>query len=161
MFKEHCRMSWIDDGEQEYRARMAKQQAQDQIQLHRAEVVRVKARDFLDELVKVVARDVADYSQRFADFPERRVQFNPKATGGFKLEKPNFPSASVECSLKGDHIEAAYEYRTSNMSEPKISTVRLRFEVDAADNLIVKAGNQDVTGMDAVSEHLIRKVLFA
>lgn len=155
-------MSWIDDGERKYREQKATQQTQQQIQLHKAEVLQAKARPVLDQLVEVVARDVLNYSERFKTDPERRVDFTKKSSGGFKLDKAHYPAASVECSLEGDQIKAVHSHRPGQMSEANITPSYLRLEIDGNDNVTIKPPpGETFTSLDDVSRYLIERVLYA
>ena len=149
-------MTWIDDGEKAYREKKASEDTAQQIQLRNTEVLRAKARLFLDELVEVVARDVANYSERFKADPEQRVDFTKKPSGGFKLDKAHYPAASVECSLEGDQIKVVHSSRPGPMSEADVRPSYLSLEVDSNDNVVVKAPpGKSFVGLDDVSRYLI------
>ncbi len=155
-------MTWIDDGEMAYRQKKASQDTAQQMQLHHADVLGAKARPLLDELVEVVARDVANYSERFKADPQQRVDFTRMPSGGFKLDKAHYPAASVECSLEGDQIKVVRSSRPGPMLEANVRPAYLRLEVDSNDNVVVKAPpGKSFVSLDDVSRYLIARVLFA
>ncbi len=155
-------MTWIDDGEVAYRQKKASQDSAQRTQLRGTEVLLAKARPFLDELVEVVARDVANYSERFKADPEQRVDFTKKPSGGFKLDKAHNPAASVECSLEGNQIKVVHSSRPGPTSEADVKLSYLSLEVNSNDNVMVKAPpGKSFVSLDDVSRHLIARVLFA
>lgn len=155
-------MTWINDAEQKYRDKKAKQDTTAQLQLHKADVIRAKGRRYLDELVQVVDRDVADYRARFQGDPSRDVQLTKKPSGGFKLDKATYPAASVECFLETGSIRAVHVFRADDNSPNQGGPTHLQFQVDDNDNLTVRASDRgQMANLDQVSQYLIERVLFA
>lgn len=155
-------MTWIDDGEMAYRQKKTSQDSAQQLQLHHADVLVAKARPLLDELVEVVARDVANYSERFKADPQQRVNFTKMPSGGFKLDKAEYPAASVECSLEGVQIKVVRSSRPGPMLEADVRLAYLGLGVDSNDHAVVKAPpGKSFVSLDDVSKYLIARVLFS
>lgn len=155
-------MSWIDDGERNYLEQKAKSDTTAKLQLHRAEVIRAKSRRYLDDLVELVERDVADYKARFQGDPARDVQFTKNPSGGFKLDKATYPAATVEIFLEGDAIRAVHVFRRDGNSANHGGPTYLQFQVDDNDDLTVRTSDKGQLAMlDQVSQYLIQRILFA
>jgi hypothetical protein len=152
---------WLDKQEEAYRKRREQQQLQDQVQLHRADVLKEKGRQYLDDLTAAVGRDVERYQHRFAGDEQRRVEFHVKPSGGFKLTKPTFPSASVEVSLERDEIIASYFSRKSSSFSGDERRETFKFQVEANDELRLSVAGIPVLRLEDASQRIIERVLFA
>jgi hypothetical protein len=151
---------WLDKQEEAYRQRRDQQQLQDQVQIHRADVLKAKGRQYLDDLTAAVQRDVERYQQRFTGDEERRTELHVKPSGGFKLTKPTFPSASVEVSLDRDEIVASYSFRknSSNSGDQRRETFKLY--VESNDELRLTVGGKPLQTLEEASQRIIERVLF-
>lgn len=156
------RMSWIDDREQQYRTRQAGEDAKNQLQLHKADVVKAKARPTLDHLVEVVKAQVAEFLEKAKDEPDRRVDFTAKPSGGFKLSRLSYPSVELECALNGAMLKVTQVYCPMQDAKPALTESYLRFEVDESDNVVIAdhRNGKGFTSLENVSRFLIEPVLY-
>src|SRR5688500_19509787 len=90
---------WIKGRRQAYESKKQAEQDAGRLQVHKADVLKERARSVLDGLTDIVARHVEEYQQEFDGIPEQRVDFNRKPSGGFTLYNTKYPAASVECTL--------------------------------------------------------------
>ena len=155
-------MVWIDDEEKQYRERRKAKKREEDLQCDRAEAIRAQARPLLDALVEVVESDVKNYSERVKDDSERRAVFNRKPSGGFKLDRLHYPSASVDCSLDLDNeqIRAEYGFRKDGTSQTRREHVSLQLDVDESGNVEIKNPDGVVCTRYEASRLLIQHVLF-
>ena len=159
-------MTWIDDEEKQYReqsnVKKQEHEHEEESQRHRAEVIRTGGRPLLEKLVEVVERDVKNYNESFEKGSKRWAQFDRKPHGGFKLDKLQYPSASVDCSLDLDNeqIRAVYGFRQDRASRTREDVVFLQFDVDANGDVVIKNSDGVVYTVDDASRLLIRRVLF-
>jgi hypothetical protein len=151
---------WLDKQEEAYRRRREQQQLQDQVQLHRADVLTAKGRQYLDDLTAAVQKDVERYQQRFVGDEERRAEFNAKPSGGFRLAKPTFPSASVEVSLERNEIVAAYSFRKSSNNSGDQRRETFKFHVESNDELRLMVDGKPLQSLEEASQRIIERVLF-
>ena len=161
-------MTWIDDEEKQYReqsnVKKQEHEHEKESQRHRAEVIRIEGRPLLEKLVDVVDRDVKNYNESFEKGSKRWAQFNRKPSGGFKLDKLQYPSASVDCSLDPDpdneQIRAEYGFTQDRASQTRREHVFLQLDVDANGDVVIKNSDGVVYTVDDASRLLIRRVLF-
>ena len=154
-------MTWIDDEEKQYRERRKAKKLEEDLQCDRAEVIRIGGRPLFNKLVEVVERDVKNYSEGCKDDLERRVDFNRKPSGGFRLDKLHDPSGSVDCSLDGDHgqIRAECSFRQDEASALEYVVLQLELDVVNGD-IVIKNPDGEVCTLDGASRLLIQRVLF-
>ena len=154
-------MTWIHDKEKQYRERRKAKKLEEDLQCDRAEAIRAQARQLLDALVEVVESDVKNYSEGCKDDSERQVSFARKPSGGFKLDKLRYPSASVDCSLDLDNeqIRAEYGFTQDRASQTRREHVSLQLDVDANGDAVIRTSS-GVVSPDEASRLLIQHVLF-
>ena len=158
-------MTWIDDEEMQYReqsnVKKQEHEHEEESQRHRAEVIRTGGRQLLDALVEVVESDVKNYSEGCKDDSERQVSFARKPSGGFKLDKLRYPSASVDCSLDphNEQIRAEYGFTQDGGSQTRREHVSLQLDVDANGDAVIRTSS-GVVSLDEASRLLIQHVLF-
>ena len=158
-------MTWIDDEEKQYReqsnVKKQEHEHEKESQRQRAELIRTGGRPLLEELVGVVDRDVKKYNESFEKGSKRWAQFHRKPSGGFKLDKLQYPAASVDCSLDtdNDQFRAEYSFRQDRASQTR-EDVFLPLDVDANGDVVIKNSDGVVYTVDDASRLLIRRVLF-
>lgn len=154
---------WLDDLEAGYRRQKTRQELSSELQLHRAQVLKNKARGLLDQFTAIVKHDVERYSEKFKNEPERRADFNAKPSGGFSLHKMHYPAASIECMLdvSSSVIRADSTFRPNSDSPTQQATNVIRLGVDSNDNITMEYGGRPIATLEELSRTLIAPVLFA
>lgn len=152
---------WIKNKAQTYQRSQNAAQTAEEVRLHKAKLIEARARELLDKITEAVRRDVAEYQEEFKNHPERRVTFNAKPSGGFKLDKSHYPAAYVETSLEGNRIRADYMSRHSSESPTQRHTKYLGFEVDINDDICVRADDRNFSNFEDISRYLIEPVFDA
>jgi len=148
--------------EQQDAEQLAKRPAAE-LEAHKAEVLRSKARPLLDELTEIVTTDFGRYDENFRDEPERQVSLTVKPSGGFKLVKLHYPAVDMECSLDlaSRAIRAEYIMTASTYGTPHHQTIEVILDVDWHDNVTLSVGKHRVRTLGDLSRILIERVLFA
>jgi hypothetical protein len=134
-----------------------------ELEAHKADVLRVKARPLLDDLTAQVQHDFERYDGNFHDEPERQVRFTPKPAGGFKLSKAHYPAVDMECSLDlaTRAIKAEYTMLSTAHGTPHHQTIDVFLDVDTRDHVVINVGKHRVRSLGDLSRILIERVLFA
>ena len=153
---------WIKGRRKEYDARKQAEQDAGRLQVHKAGVLKERARSVLDAVTEAVTRHVEEYQQEFDGLPEKRVDFNRKPSGGFSLYKATYPAASVETMLDPatNSIVGRYSFRLNSNADTRTSQVTIQLGVDDRDNIVMSIPGQNVATPEDVSRYLIEKVLF-
>jgi hypothetical protein len=158
---------WLDERLKQFLAqREAEQLARRsaaELEAHKNEVLRRKARGLLDDLTARVKRDFERYDEHFRNEPERHVSFAAKPSGGFTLSKNHYPTVQMESALADESraIRAEYVMTLSAAGTPHHQTVDVILDVDGHDNLSMNVGKQRVETLEDLSRILIERVLFA
>jgi hypothetical protein len=156
---------WMDEREKAHQRQQESQNREADLQLHRYKILEAKSRPLLDALAAQVGKDVERYNDKVGSDASRRVQFFANPSGGFKLERPHFPSASLHCNLPhgATAIIADYAFTLNHESGTHTWVVPFPLGVDSGDNLMI--GKPDGSGVKFanladVSKALIERVLY-
>jgi hypothetical protein len=152
---------WIKGKRKQYEAQKAAELTGAKLQLHKAEILKQKARGVLDAITAAVARDVQEYQDEFTGIKEKEVTFTRKPSGGFSLERNYYPAASVECFLdpSGDTIVTRSMFKVdANAPGREIKKV-IRLRVDNNDDIFMESSNRNLSTMEEVSRFLIEDAL--
>jgi hypothetical protein len=103
----------MDDWIEEKAARLKKrqEQAEDarQAGIHEADVISMQGRDILEQLEKVVRRDVEKWNAHFRNDPRRRIDSVGKLTpSGFVVQKNDYPTATLHASFDPDSMSIQF-----------------------------------------------------
>ena len=128
---------WVRRKAEEVRGRERTQREEAEIELRKAKVVEGKASETLEAIMRFVGRDVKAYQEEFGNDTSKRTDFNVKPSGGFTLDKPVYPSASMECSLDipGHAIVATYAFTEYDSAPVRQQEKRIELRADIAGNI--------------------------
>ena len=158
---------WLDERVKQFldqkEAEQLARRSAAELETHKTEVLRLKARGLLDALTARVKNDFERYDEHFRNEPERHVSFAAKPSGGFQLSKNHYPTVKMESSLADESrtIRAEYIMMLSAAGTPHHLTVDVILDVDGHDNLSMHVGKQRVETLEDLSRILIERVLFA
>ncbi len=153
---------WIHRRAEEARAREQAAREDAQIEAQKVKTVAEKARPTLDDLTRIVEQHVAVFQEEFKDDPSKKTDFSVSPSGGFKLYKPTYPAASVECTLVHGTNEILLEYAhtPSSSASPRRSEWRIRLVADVAGNIELHDPSRHLSSLEDATQSILEPVLF-
>jgi hypothetical protein len=149
---------WIDALGNDDEQRRKTEAFHNQLQFHRAEVVRQKRGALWISLMNVINRDVEKFRTTFKG--RRSVEATTISELGIRLYKTPFPTVlmDAEIPLNGTSIKVTYT-RTFNQSSPMERTGEsFELTVDESDSVHISHNGRRFSNLDEVSRFLLEPV---
>lgn len=151
---------WIKRTAADERGRDAVRFREQEIAAGKAQVVLLKGRRLVDDLLATVTRDVESFSREFADDRARDIVLDvTKPAGGFVVRKPACPAVSLTVGLQLDAgaVNCHYSFTSTRGLPPREERFDLMFIGDGDEGLRMKQPHtgQVFESADALSEFLL------
>jgi hypothetical protein len=134
-------MAWIDDEIKRIKARDTQQEEDNQLQLHKAAVLRANASHLFSQLLDALGRDIAQFNLAFeGDSKKRRIAIVARCQGGVKLS-----GASREVLVSLDDSCQTLRYEPSSVGGLGGPPKTIELTVDEGDNVTFRDGTTATT----------------
>jgi hypothetical protein len=152
--------NWIDNFADKTHRQDAQELKDDQRRLHEARVTSEKSREFWEDVVAAVERDVRRFEKDFPHDPKRIMEFVRLSQTCFRLSRADHPYFSCTVEFHPESAAIDFKYvRASGDDTPATGwSGTIVMQVDSNDNLYLNQYGRDFRNIDDVSRMLLEPV---